>query len=86
MLEQLLLFMRFHIPQDFSRLHLFTLKRFGSLKYLTILFYFLNIAHVEETRNSNINLVLNLKERSRWADLNEDGKIILKLILNGNNM
>jgi len=32
-------------------------------------------------KNSKINLVLNLKERSQWADLNEEGKIILKLIL-----
>ena len=31
--------------------------------------------------NSKISLVLNLKERSQWADLNEDGKIILKRVL-----
>jgi hypothetical protein len=43
--------------------------------------YFINIAHVGEMKNSNINLVLNLKGRSQWAGLKEDGKIILKLIL-----
>jgi hypothetical protein len=32
-------------------------------------------------RNSNKNLVLNLKERSQCPDLNEDGKIILKFII-----
>jgi hypothetical protein len=56
-----------------------------SESYRFVLFYFIiNVAYVEEMRNSNINLVLNLKERSQWADLNEDRKIILKLIIRNN--
>jgi hypothetical protein len=48
--------------------------------YRFVVFYFLNIARVEEMRNSNKNLVLNPKN-SQWTGLNKDGKIILKLML-----
>lgn len=55
--------------------------RLPQISYRFVLSYFINIVNVEEMRNSNINLVPNLKERIQYADLNEDVKIILKFIL-----
>lgn len=78
MLEQRMVFTRFNILTSPSVY--FKKVRAPQISNRFVLLYFINIAHVEEIRNSNINLVLNLKERSQWAELNEDGEIILKLI------